>query len=87
MNPLKIKGMELGPIATNAFLLWRDGMTRAVLVDAPPNCAEEVNKVLAEENLTLSEIWLTHGHWDHMAGADELKRGGNENHRHISMTV
>ena len=41
MNPLKIKGMELGPIATNAFLLWRDGMTQAVLVDAPPNCAEE----------------------------------------------
>ncbi len=76
MNPLKIKGMELGPIATNAFLLWRDGMTQAVLVDAPPNCAEEVNNALAKENLTLSEIWLTHGHWDHMAGADELNGEG-----------
>ena len=76
MSSLKIKEMELGPISTNAFLLWRDGMTQAVLVDAPPNCAEEVNKVLADENLTLSEIWLTHGHWDHMAGADELNGEG-----------
>ena len=34
---LSVEKMELGPIATNAFLLWEDGGNgEAVLIDAPP---------------------------------------------------
>ena len=72
MAHLKIKKMELGPIGTNAFLIWEDGGKEAVLVDAPPGSGDAVVPFLKKEKLVLSSIWLTHGHWDHMAGAFEM---------------
>ena len=70
--------MELGPIGTNAYLLWEDGGSEALLIDAPPHCAAEIEPFLEENGLTLNAIWLTHGHWDHMAGASELAGEGIE---------
>ena len=72
MSSLEIKKMELGPIGTNAYLVWEDGGTDAVLIDAPPDSIESVLPFLKEEGLNLVEIWLTHGHWDHMAGVAAL---------------
>jgi hydroxyacylglutathione hydrolase len=72
MNSLQMVKMELGPIGTNAYLLWEDGGKDAVLIDAPPDSKDTVESYLAKESLRLSELWLTHGHWDHMAGAAEL---------------
>ena len=70
--------MELGPIGTNAYLLWEEGGEEAILIDAPPGCSEAIGGILERERLTLSAIWLTHGHWDHMAGAAVLCREGLE---------
>ena len=78
MSKLVVRKMELGPIGTNAYLLWEDGGKEAVLIDAPPDCTTEIEPVLEEHGLTLSAIWLTHGHWDHMAGASELAGEGVE---------
>ena len=72
MPRLKINKMELGPIGTNAFLIWEDGGKEAVLVDAPPGSGDAVVPFLKKEKLVLSSIWLTHGHWDHIAGAFEM---------------
>ena len=72
MNSLQIKKMELGPIGTNAYLLWEEGGDKAILIDAPPECKDEILPILDKESLILSEIWLTHGHWDHMAGAADI---------------
>jgi len=71
MSELMIQKMELGPIGTNAFLLWEEGRAEAVLIDVPPMSKPEIDAMLAEHSLKISEIWLTHGHWDHMAGAWE----------------
>ena len=69
MKNLCVEKMELGPIATNAFLLWEDGGNgEAVLIDAPPFARETVQEILDREKLILKAIWLTHGHWDHMGG-------------------
>ncbi|MAS79704.1 MAG: MBL fold metallo-hydrolase [Opitutae bacterium] len=76
MKKLEVRKMELGPIGTNAYLLWEEGGGEAVLVDAPPSCNHEIEPFLERHELTLKEIWLTHGHWDHMAGASELVRDG-----------
>ena len=46
MKNLCVEKMELGPIATNAFLLWEEnGNGEAVLIDAPPFARETVQQV------------------------------------------
>ena len=72
MNELCVQKLELGPISTNCFILWEENGNEAVLIDAPPACAEEINQFLQVKELTLKEIWLTHGHWDHIAGVSEM---------------
>jgi glyoxylase-like metal-dependent hydrolase (beta-lactamase superfamily II) len=72
MDSLRIEKMELGPIGTNAYLIWDAGGKEAILVDAPPDCNDAVLPFLERESLSLKEIWLTHGHWDHMAGAPDI---------------
>ena len=73
MKNLCVEKMELGPIATNAFLLWEDGGNgEAVLIDAPPFARDTVEEVLDREKLNLKGIWLTHGHWDHMGGVADF---------------
>ena len=74
-SPMEILVLELGPFATNAFLLWNQGDSNAVLFDAPPGAEEALPKVLEERGLTLTDVYLTHGHWDHFAGLPELDDG------------
>ena len=72
MKNFCVQKFELGPISTNAFLIWEEGGNEAVLIDAPPLCESEITTFLQEHDLILKEIWLTHGHWDHIAGVSEL---------------
>ena len=60
MKNLCVEKMELGPIATNAFLLWEEnGNGEAVLIDAPPFARETAQQFLDREKLKLKGIWLT----------------------------
>jgi glyoxylase-like metal-dependent hydrolase (beta-lactamase superfamily II) len=78
MSKLVVQKMELGPIGTNAYLLWEEDGNEAVLIDAPPDSAAAIEPVLSQNGLSLTGIWLTHGHWDHMAGASDLAGEGVE---------
>ena len=60
-------------MATNAFLLWEEGEEDAALVDAPPGAGKSIRAALEEHGLKLAQLLLTHGHWDHMAGAARIK--------------
>jgi hydroxyacylglutathione hydrolase len=51
-----------------AYLVVRGG--RAAVVD--PSEAGPVLRALSEHRLELTEIWLTHHHWDHVGGIDTL---------------
>lgn len=63
---MQIECLELGPIGTNAYLLWDRAGGEAVLVDAPPGAAEAWGEIQAERGGRLTALLLTHGHWDHM---------------------
>jgi glyoxylase-like metal-dependent hydrolase (beta-lactamase superfamily II) len=55
----------------NCSLVWCDQTREAALIDP----GGEVKKLIAELNrqaLQLTQIWLTHGHMDHVGGAQEL---------------
>jgi hydroxyacylglutathione hydrolase len=70
---VKIHAIPSGPIQTVGYLLTEARRGEAVLVDAPGGILERIQPLLAQEGCTLRELWLTHGHWDHMQQAAEIK--------------
>lgn len=78
-EPRAVAGVNLhvlpaGPIQTNAYLLTSSDRGEAVLIDAPGEVWAKIEPILQKEKCRLTEIWLTHGHWDHMQGGAELVR-------------
>jgi glyoxylase-like metal-dependent hydrolase (beta-lactamase superfamily II) len=70
---VKIHVLPSGPIQTIGYLLTDATLGEAVLVDAPGDILAKILPVLAKEGCTLKELWLTHGHWDHMQAGAEVK--------------
>jgi hydroxyacylglutathione hydrolase len=73
-NPMTLHVLPAGPIQTNAYLLTEPALGEAVLIDAPGDVWADVEPILRKEKCRLVELWLTHGHWDHMQGAAEVVR-------------
>ncbi len=63
-----------GPIQTIGYLLTDAKRGEAVLVDAPGGILAKITPLLAKEGCTLTELWLTHGHWDHMQDGALVKQ-------------
>lgn len=70
----KILSFECGPVATNCYLVGNDATGVAVLIDAPKDCLLPVTKALEEHSWTLTDILLTHTHWDHTADCYDLQK-------------
>ncbi|MFM9078972.1 MAG: MBL fold metallo-hydrolase [Opitutaceae bacterium] len=71
---MQLDVIPAGPIDTNAYLLSAPERGEALLIDAPGEVWAEVKPLLAERGCRLVELWITHGHWDHMQGAAEVAR-------------
>lgn len=59
--------------AANCWLCWDASSRLAVLID-PPADTSAVDRALSAHDLTLQKILLTHGHFDHIFGADVLRQ-------------
>ena len=70
---MKIHVLPSGPIQTVGYLLTDAASGQAILIDAPGGIMAKVQPVLDKEQCRLTELWLTHGHWDHMQDAAEVK--------------
>lgn len=71
---MKIHVLPAGPLQTNAYLVAAPERGEAVLIDAPEGLWQDLEPVLKEMKCRLTEVWLTHGHWDHFQGTMELVR-------------
>ena len=71
---MKLHILPAGPIQTNAYLLTHSPTGQAVLIDAPGGVWPEVAPILDKEKCRLTELWITHGHWDHTQGGAEVVR-------------
>jgi hydroxyacylglutathione hydrolase len=63
-----------GVAATNAFLVADEASRQAVLFDAPDHTTEPLLKAVTARGWTLKGLWLTHGHFDHFADHDTVRR-------------
>lgn len=60
------------PLYTNTFLLISDA-GHAVIID-PAAEQQAYNEILEQQGATLTTIFCTHGHYDHVGSADALRQ-------------
>ena len=65
---LEIVRLTLGPLPNNVYLLGDTATSDAVVID-PSYEGQAVLDRAEEKGWTLRGVWLTHGHFDHLAGA------------------
>ena len=73
MAPLKVEQYVVGPVQTNCYFAINDD-TKEVLVIDPGASAEKLAEKIKEQGLKPAAILLTHGHFDHATGAEELAK-------------
>jgi hydroxyacylglutathione hydrolase len=72
-DPLHIRTVVSMPFEENTYVVWLPGRQEAVVFD-PGLEPELIHECLADEGLTVAAILNTHGHADHIAGNEDLKR-------------
>ncbi|MEZ5995363.1 MAG: MBL fold metallo-hydrolase [Hyphomonadaceae bacterium] len=69
---MQVRVVPVTPLQQNCSLIWDTESKRAVLID-PGGDIEVLLDALQRLELTLTRIWLTHGHFDHAGAAAELR--------------
>ena len=72
MSALRTVTVPVTPIRQNCTVLWDEASKAAWVVD-PGGEVPRIMDVVAEHGLKVERILLTHGHFDHAGGADELR--------------
>jgi len=75
---LVIDTFVLGPIENNTYLLSDKTSKEAVLID-PAAPSRRIFQHIEKNNLYLTEIWLTHAHFDHIGGVRWFLKQGKGN--------
>jgi glyoxylase-like metal-dependent hydrolase (beta-lactamase superfamily II) len=69
--PLEVRGFPVGPVQENCYVAWLAGSTAAVVFD-PGEEADRLLAGLAEHDLKVAAILLTHTHFDHVGAVAPL---------------
>jgi hydroxyacylglutathione hydrolase len=72
MGQLNAGIVPVTPFEQNCTILFDMDSKQGVVVD-PGGDVDRILAALADNNITVTAIWLTHGHIDHAGGAMELK--------------
>ena len=82
-SKIKVISITLGPVQTNCYIVFKGDMPDEsapskepipCIVFDPADMGERLYEKLTQMNLKASLILLTHGHFDHMTGADDLRK-------------
>lgn len=71
MAELKIGRMTLGSVGTNCYFVYREGSSETMLFD-PGAAGKQVYEKLKEKGFEVKMILLTHAHYDHIMGCNEM---------------
>lgn len=75
-NPLYLKQMEIGPMENFVYLVG-DKKTREVLIVDPAWQVDTILKVVQQEDLKIKGALISHYHFDHTNGIEELLESVN----------
>lgn len=71
---MKVIQLAVGPIEANCYIVYKEGSSKAFLVD-PGEEGSKITEQLEECGIDeVTHILLTHGHFDHVGAAAEMKR-------------
>ena len=76
MSEIKIGRMVMGVCGTNCYFLYREGEKECIVVD-PADQGRSIYSALNRNGFRVAAILLTHGHFDHIWGLDELRDAAN----------
>ncbi len=77
MSNFRIRTCTVGMVGTNCYLVYREYLKKAVIVDPGDNGAHILNKC-REYGIIPEAIVLTHGHFDHILAVEEIRRAFQE---------
>lgn len=73
---IQVKTLPLGDYQTNCYIVYPDNANACAIIDPGYQPAVILDKVRAL-GLTVDAILLTHGHFDHVGGVEELVKATN----------
>lgn len=73
MSNFRIKTYVLGGVSTNCYLVFREGEKAAVILDPADNADYLIGRC-REFGVEPEAILLTHGHFDHILAADDIRK-------------
>ena len=68
---MEIITLPCGPISANSYIVYAPGSKTCAVID--PADAALIGETLREKGLVCTHILLTHGHFDHVWGAADLR--------------
>lgn len=69
---MPVETLVVGPLETNCFVVWGEGDTDALVIDAGGD-ADRIADAIESRGLVPRVLFMTHGHIDHIAANEELK--------------
>lgn len=71
---LFIECIPLGPVEANCYIVSTGKGSKGFIIDPGSLDIGLVQQVIDREQLNITHILLTHGHFDHILGVDELRK-------------
>ena len=72
MADLKVRHLVVGAVATNCYIAENKKTKEALIIDPGDNAARIV-QIIKEDGVVPVAVLLTHGHFDHIGAANEVR--------------
>jgi len=69
---MEIRKLSLGQMGTNCYILWDENSLEAAVID-PGFEDARILEIIEDNKLNVKYILLTHGHFDHLGGVNQVK--------------